>query len=64
VYRVLEEKPERMRPLGRPRHMWEDLAVSLHTWAHISYLLHEVNQGAVKFSLTTHTNPFKTAAAR
>jgi hypothetical protein len=24
VYRVLVEKPERRRPLGRPRHRWED----------------------------------------
>jgi hypothetical protein len=24
VYRVLVEKPEGIRPLGRPRHRWED----------------------------------------
>jgi len=24
VYRVLVEKSERMRPVGRPRHRWED----------------------------------------
>ena len=24
VYRVLVEKPEDRRPLGRPRHRWED----------------------------------------
>jgi hypothetical protein len=24
VHRVLVEKPERKRPLGRPRHRWED----------------------------------------
>jgi len=24
VYRVLEEKPEGRRPLGRPRRRWED----------------------------------------
>jgi hypothetical protein len=24
VYRVLVGKPERRRPLGRPRHRWED----------------------------------------
>jgi len=24
VYRVLVEKPEEKRPLGRPRHSWED----------------------------------------
>jgi hypothetical protein len=24
VYRVLVQKPERKRPLGRPRHRWED----------------------------------------
>ena len=24
VYRVLEEKPEGKRPLGRPRRRWED----------------------------------------
>jgi len=56
-------KPERMRLLGRPMYMWDNLAVILHIWQHISYVLHEVNQGAGKFSLTTQTNPFKTAAA-
>ena len=25
VYRVLVVKPEGMRPLGRPRHRWEDI---------------------------------------
>jgi len=24
IYRILVEKPEGMRPLGRPRHRWED----------------------------------------
>jgi hypothetical protein len=24
IYRILMEKPEGKRPLGRPRHMWED----------------------------------------
>jgi hypothetical protein len=24
VYRVLVRRPESKRPLGRPRHMWED----------------------------------------
>jgi hypothetical protein len=24
VYRVLVEKPEGKRPMGRPRHRWED----------------------------------------
>jgi len=24
IYRVLVEKPEEKRPLGRPRHRWED----------------------------------------
>jgi len=24
IYRVLVRKPERKRPLGRPRHRWED----------------------------------------
>jgi hypothetical protein len=24
VYKLLEGKPERKRPLGRPRHRWED----------------------------------------
>jgi hypothetical protein len=24
VYRVLDERPEGERPLGRPRHRWED----------------------------------------
>jgi len=60
---VLVGKPERMRPLERPTHKWEDLPVRLHTWQDISHLLLEVNQGAGKLSLKTHTNPFKTAAA-
>jgi len=24
VYRIVMEKPEGKRPLGRPRHIWED----------------------------------------
>jgi len=24
LYRILEGKPQSMRPLGRPRHRWED----------------------------------------
>jgi hypothetical protein len=40
------------------------LAVGLRTWQHISYLVHIVNQGAGKFGLTTHTNPFKAIVAR
>jgi hypothetical protein len=31
VYRVLVEKPEEKRPLGRPRHRWEDnIKIDLH----------------------------------
>jgi len=30
---------------------------------HISHFLHVINQGAGKFILTIHKNPFKTAAA-
>jgi hypothetical protein len=29
VYRVLVEKPEGNRPLGRPRHRWEDIRMDL-----------------------------------
>jgi len=29
VYRVLVGKPERKRPLGRPRHGWEDIKMDL-----------------------------------
>ena len=54
---------EGKRPLGRPRHRWEDMAVSLYTWQNISHLLHVVNQGAEKFGLTTRTKPFKAAVA-
>ena len=42
---------------------WWYLTISLHTRQHISYLLHVVNQGAGKFSLTTYTNRFKAAVA-
>ena len=49
------------RPLGRFRHRWEML--SLYTWQHISHLLHVVNQGVGKFSLTTHTKRFRAAEA-
>ena len=56
--------PERKRPLGRLRHRWENLAITLYTWQHISHLLHVVNQCARKFVLTTHTNPFRKAAPR
>jgi hypothetical protein len=62
AYRVLVGKPEGKRSLGRLRHRWEYLAVNLYIWQHISYMVHVVNQGAGKFSLTTHTNPFKAAA--
>jgi hypothetical protein len=54
--------PEVKRP-GRLRHRWEHFAVILYTWQCIWCMVHVVNQGAVKFSLTTHTNPFKAAAA-
>ena len=36
VYRVLVERPEGKRPLGRPRHRWED---------NIKMDLHEVGGG-------------------
>jgi len=29
VYRVLVGKPERRRPLGRPRHRWVDIRMDL-----------------------------------
>ena len=29
VYRVLVGKPEGKRPLGRPRHKWEDITMDL-----------------------------------
>jgi hypothetical protein len=29
VYRVLVGKPEGKRPLGRPRHRWEDIRMDL-----------------------------------
>jgi hypothetical protein len=29
AYRVLVRKPERKRPLGRPRHRWEDIKMDL-----------------------------------
>jgi hypothetical protein len=38
VYRVLVGKPERKRPLGRPRHRWED---------HIQVVLLEVRCGGM-----------------
>jgi hypothetical protein len=27
VYKILVRKPERKRPLGRPRHRWEDYSM-------------------------------------
>jgi hypothetical protein len=44
IYRVLVEKPEGKRTLGRPRHRWEDnikmdlLEVGLGGWAESSWL--------------------------
>jgi len=38
VYRVLVGKPEGKRPLGRPRHRWED---------NIKMDLHEVGSGSI-----------------
>ena len=33
VYRVLVEKPEGKRPLGRPRHRWEgNIKMDLRKW--------------------------------
>jgi hypothetical protein len=29
LYRVLVGNPERKRPLGRPRHRWEDIKMDL-----------------------------------
>ena len=29
VYRVLVGKPEEKRPLGRPRHIWDDIKMDL-----------------------------------
>ena len=63
VRRILVGKPEGKRSYGGPRHRWEELVASLYTWQDISHLLHVVNQGMGKFNLTTHTNPFKAAAA-
>jgi hypothetical protein len=31
VYKVLMEKPEGKRPLGRPRHRWEDW-ITMYLW--------------------------------
>jgi hypothetical protein len=30
MYRVLMGKPEGKRPLGRPRHRWDDIRMDLH----------------------------------
>jgi hypothetical protein len=29
AYKILVGKPERKKPLGRPRHRWEDIRMSL-----------------------------------
>jgi hypothetical protein len=44
VYRVTAEKPEGKRPLGRPRHRWEDNIkadlqdVGVEVWIGLSWL--------------------------
>jgi hypothetical protein len=44
IYRVLVGKPEGKRPLGKPRHRWEDnIKMDLHevgcgVWARLSWL--------------------------
>jgi hypothetical protein len=44
IYRILVGKPERKRPLGRPRHRWEDMLrlilmkVGVEVWTGLSWL--------------------------
>ena len=45
VYRVLVRKPEGKRPLGRPRHRWED---------NIEMDLHEVGCGGTEWVELAH----------
>jgi hypothetical protein len=35
VYRVLDGRPKRKRPLGRPRHRWEDNIKTGFSWLRI-----------------------------
>ena len=49
--------------LEDPEQRWDDLALGIYTWQHVSHLLHVLNHGAGKCSLTTHTNRFRAAAA-
>ena len=63
VCRDLLGKPERKRPFGGPKYRWDNFVVSLYTWQHISHMLHVVNQGARKFSLTTQTNRSNSSSA-
>jgi hypothetical protein len=32
VYKILDRKPERKRPFGRPRHKWEDNNEMIPVW--------------------------------
>jgi hypothetical protein len=51
TYRVLVEKPERKRPLGRPRLVWEDNSkmdlqeVGWGTWTRLIWLRIETGEG-------------------
>jgi hypothetical protein len=48
VYRVLVEKPDGKRPLGRPRRRWEDnikAAVQVGVWTGLSWLRIETGGG-------------------
>jgi hypothetical protein len=45
VYRVLVGKPEGKRPLGRPRHRWEDNRGDVRVWTGLSWLRIETGGG-------------------
>jgi hypothetical protein len=51
VHRVLVEKPEEKRPLGRPRRRWEDnikmnfQEVGVGKWTGLSWLRKETDSG-------------------
>ena len=56
VYRVLVGKPEGKRPLGRPRHRWEDtIKMDLQEVGWWGYGLDRAEPaGSVKFGIKTH----------
>jgi len=57
-YRVLVGKPERKRPLGKPRHRWEDnIKTSLKETAREGVELHGLGKGQLVVSCEHGNEP-------